>query len=284
MRCPANSRLRAPRPKTGISSTSSWVDVAEARVSDVVSRPIDGVEVDEIVRVASSIAEEVDLFIRPTRALPEGDGGIFVSSEPRGATIFVNGIGIGRTPDVAPVSLAEGRYRLEVRADGYLPSIRYVEVASGDTRFVHVVLTPEQGGSVQVESSPLADVVVEGRPQGRTPLTIPVTPGRHVLTIARDGFEARQVEVPVRVFRVTRMNVALEPVATPLVYWDPPRVTVVRINGELQRAQAATNLGTGAVRIELIESGRRRTIDAVLTEDGVYFLDLDAGTLEQTSP
>ena len=251
------------------------VEVGSGRATDLISRPVD----DEGAVVGLELAREIAAFARPLARLPEGDAGLFVSTEPRGIEVLIDDTSIGVTPDVEPILLAPGRYRVELRADGFLPETRSVEVRGGETRFVHVVMTAISGGSVRVRSTPEARVVLDDEPAGRTPLTVSALPGRHVLRIERGGFQPERVEVPVRTYRVTRVDVTLTPLREPLLFWAEERDTVVRIDGVLQTGSWAEDLEPGLRRIELIRPTERIDVLRAVPERGAFELDLVDGEL-----
>lgn len=253
-------------------------DAQQERASDLVTRPLSE---EVLAAVAEELAVTVAAFTQTRARLPSGNAGLFVSSEPRGAVIYVEGVAIGATGEAGMVMLEPGRYRLELRAEGFLPEVRSVELRASETAFVHVLLTAISGGSIQVASRPSARVYLDDRLVGRTPLTLPARTGRHEMRLERDGFQARVLDVPVRTYRVTRVDAELDPLREPLVYWAEERETIVRIDGELQVGGYAADLQPGVRRIQL-----RRLRDAVevvlsVPERGVYRLDLESGQLTQ---
>ncbi len=246
------------------------------RASDLISRPLGP---DEATAVGASVAREIATFARPATRLPSGDAGLFVTSEPRGARIVVDGVPVGTTGDAGPIQLAPGRYRIEVRTDGFLPEVRSVELRSGATRFVHVPMTAISGGSIRIQATPDARVDLDGVAVGRTPITVPAGVGTHVVTLRRDGFEPERIEAPVRTYRVTRVDARLVPAEEPLLFWEEERGTLVRIDGRLQPGGHATDLRPGLRRIELIRSSGRIEVLRVVPDSGAYELDLTDGRL-----
>jgi hypothetical protein len=73
-------------------------------------------------------------------------GALDVQSEPAGANVFVDGKLAGRTP-VQVATLDPGDHRVRVVKDGFLENARVVGVGAGETRSVHVKLTPHSGPS-----------------------------------------------------------------------------------------------------------------------------------------
>jgi hypothetical protein len=253
------------------------VEVASGRATDLISRPVG----EDALTAGRELAREIAAFARPLARLPEGDAGLFLTSEPRGARLLVDGVPVGTTPEAGPLMLAPGRYRVELRAEGFLPETRSVELRAGETRFVHVVLTAISGGSIRVQATPDARVSLDGEEVGRTPLTVPALPGRHVLVLERDGFAPERIEAPVRTYRVTRVDATLAPLRDPLLFWAEDRGTVVRIDGTIQPGGYAEELEPGLRRIELIRPRDRTEVLRAIPARGAFELDLDSGELRE---
>lgn len=253
------------------------VEVATGRATDLISRPVG----DEPLAVGRELAREIARFAQPLARLPEGDAGLFLTTEPRGARMSIDGVPVGTTSETGPLMLAPGRYRLELRTEGFLPETRSVELRAGETRFVHVVLTAISGGSIRVQATPDARVALDGEAVGTTPLTVPALPGRHVLVLERDGFEAERIEAPVRTYRVTRVEATLTPLREPLLFWAEERGTVVRIDGTIQPGGYAEDLEPGLRRIELIRPRERTEVLRAVPARGAFELDLETGALRE---
>ena len=256
------------------------VDAERARSTDLTTRMLDPLAV---APAAAELAAAVAAFTSAAVELPRGDAGIFVSSEPGEAQVFLDGVSIGRTSKLDVAMLAPGRYQLELRKDGFLPETRTVELRAGDTSFVHVVLTAISGGSIQVAAEPAAQVLLDGVPSGRTPLTLSALPGTHRVTLQREGFLEETFEVLVRNYRVTRLEAALVPAVDPLVFWDEWREVLVLIDGELQPGAYAPALAPGLHTFELIGTTTRSFLRAV-PESGAFRLDLETGELVPLAP
>jgi hypothetical protein len=252
------------------------VDAVQERTSDLLSRPL---ALATVPRVAVELAALIHAFVLAAPELPAGDAALFVTSEPRGAEVRLDGVPLGVTGRMDVVSLRPGRYELEVRREGYLPEVRLVDLRGRDTRFVHVVLTEVTGGSIRVTSTPEAEVFLDGERAGRTPLTLSSLPGFKSLRLERPGFEPFESTEQVRTFRVTRRDVTLVPLHDVLLIWDPPEPLLVLIDGTLQRGWYAP-VQVGLVRVEIRGvAGARRFLRAI-PEPGVYVLDLQSGEIE----
>lgn len=256
------------------------VDVVQDRTSDLLSRPL---AMATVPRVAVELAGLVRAFVAASPELPLGDAGLFISSEPREAEVRLDGVLLGVTGRLDVLSLAPGRYELEVRKDGYLPEVRSVELRAHDTRFVHVVLTEVTGGSIRVTSTPAAEVWLDGEAVGRTPLMLPSLPGVRTVRLERAGFEAQEVSVEVRNFRISRVPVVLEPRFETMIVWEASAPGLVLVDGVLRRDGYA-EVSVGLIRIELRDVDGTRSFLRAVPGPGVYRLDRANGQLEPLVP
>lgn len=252
------------------------VDTEQERHSDVISRPL---QLQEMSQVARELAREILAFTDLSQSLPSGDSGLFISSEPSGASVYINGLLVGSTGDLNMLELAPGRYQIELRLDGYLPATRVEELRSGASAFPHFRLTRIIGGSAQVSSSPPAEVYYGGEHMGTTPLNLALPAGIQQLELRREGFRDTPVNVDVRNNRVTRVSVELAPVREPLVWWDPVEGVQIYIDGELQTGTAATDLRPGRVTFRIWRDGTSLDYTMVLPLTGAFRLDTELGAL-----
>lgn len=252
------------------------VDAQVRRATDVITTSLD---VADPAAAALDLAATVAQFTTAQLELPAGDAGLFVSSEPGDAQVFVDGVAIGHTGQLDVAMLRAGRYQVEVRKEGFLPEVRMVELRSGDTSFLPVVLTPISGGSVQVTSYPAARVFLDGEPAGVSPATLPALPGIHTITLERDGFEQETHYANVRNYRVTRLETALRPEASLVVFWDEQREVVVYVDGRLQPGGHAPGIEPGLREFQLIRGTEVRRYLRAVPETGAYRLDLRTGEL-----
>ncbi len=257
------------------------VDAERSRSSDLISRALDPADLEA---VAADLGGAVAGFIGAAVALPEGDAGVFISSEPGDADVFLDGVAVGRTGRLDVLMLQPGRHRLEVRKEGFLPESRNVDLLSGDTGFVHVILTAISGGSIQLSSAPDARVYLDGAREGRTPLTLPALPGSHTVRLEREGFLPETFSVLVRNYRVTRVDASLRPRHEPLVFWDEERSWQIAIDGVVQNGGYAVGLQPGLRTFELRRGADVRTVLRAVPPAGVYRLELDTGELAPAGP
>jgi PEGA domain/Protein kinase domain len=127
--------------------------------------------------------------------------GLFLSSDPAGADVFINEAKqSGRTPVTLP--LAAGDYKLTLRLPGYDPYSTPVQVKDNAQTELALKLSAKSSGRVawaQVETMPKgAEILVDEAPTGKiTPSRVELPIGMHTVTLRLAGFREvrRAVEV-----------------------------------------------------------------------------------------
>ena len=74
-------------------------------------------------RAVAKLADLIIDFIGAAAGLPGGSAELWVTSLPGEADMLVNGVPVGRTSEIDVLSFQEGRYLVEVRKEGFLPSL-----------------------------------------------------------------------------------------------------------------------------------------------------------------
>ena len=139
--------------------------------------------------------------------------GIFISTQPPGADVFINGAKqSGQTPVVLP--LAPGQYNLVLRLQGYEPYSGNIQVKDIQTP-LNVELTERSAARVawaQVSSNPKgAEIIVDGNSTGQfTPSRIQIPSGLHTITLKLDGYEAARRTVQASEGGTVPVNLTLQ--------------------------------------------------------------------------
>lgn len=252
-------------------------DARTQRSSDVFSQPLDP---SNVMSAVAPLTRSVGAFVAPGQAPARGTASLFVTSQPRGAEVYINGILVGETASLGPLQLAPGAYEVEVRAPGFVPQSDTLTLGPEQAEFLNFSLTEIRGGSILVRSTPAADVFVDGRLMGRTPLTVEAAPGVRTLRLVRPGFRSETQSVAVRNFFVTRVpEVHLEPRYSNLVFWTPLPGFEVAIDGVARPRNFAPNLRPGTHRVTLTRGGSALEFTFELPHAGVFELDLQTRAL-----
>jgi len=154
-----------------------------------------------------------------------------VKSEPPGATVKINDEEIGVTD--MPIDLAAGVYTFEFKKEGYgrvkfmaevpnnvsaplpvAPLVALKDIRKEQQEAMAEAERPSVSGygSIQVNSTPDAQVFLDGELQGETPLTMAkVRAGSYVLKLSREGYKDLRQTVYVNKGETTKIAAELKP-------------------------------------------------------------------------
>jgi hypothetical protein len=145
-------------------------------------------------------------------------GWIYVSSSPGGASVTVDGSGMGETPASGSLKLnniAVGSHTVVLTRSGYQQYSTTVSVSSNTVTEVSAILqptsTPTGNGALTVSSTPTgANVYLDNNFVGITPLTMSsVAVGEHVVTVGMEGYQDYSVTTPVNAGATSTVSAAL---------------------------------------------------------------------------
>ena len=129
----------------------------------------------------------------PAPVAVRAEGSLFISSEPPGARIILNGEDTGLlTPNLLE-TLRAGDHRLVLELEGHEPASLSFSLAAEETRKENLVLA-EAFGTVLFDVRPTARILLDGEPLIETPYLQPVRirAGRHLLTIVNENLGIRK--------------------------------------------------------------------------------------------
>ena len=127
--------------------------------------------------------------------------GIFISTQPPGADVFINGAKqSGQTPVTLP--LAPGQYNLVLRLPGYEPYAGGIQIKDNIQTQFNVPLSQKSAGRIawaQVNSTPKgAEIFADGTSTGQfTPARVQIPAGMHTVTLRLSGFQQAKRTVQV---------------------------------------------------------------------------------------
>jgi hypothetical protein len=166
------------------------------------NRPVEAVEaLDQVLSNPADLTPEdvkraVTVHAEQLRRIAH----VTLDTQVQGAVVEVDDVQVGKTPLGAPLRVPVGTHRISVVAAGFHPFRTEVTVAGGETRPVPVELVPTESrvAKVSVTSQLLdAEVLVDGKPQGRTPLKteLLLEPGTRLISLRRDGYHTADAQV-----------------------------------------------------------------------------------------
>ncbi len=140
----------------------------------------------------------------------EKEGGVInVTTDPQGATIFVNNVAQAEKSNCRVAGLKEGIVKVRAELKGHEPQEMAVTLIAGQVVQVPMILTPQYGEIAFVTSPANVEVRVDGRLQLTTePLTknnasrsklgvIKLPIGAHTVQFSAEGYEERSVSCEV---------------------------------------------------------------------------------------
>jgi hypothetical protein len=168
-------------------------------------RPVSAVDaLEKVMQTPDKLS--TDQRERATRTLNDQKqriGRLMVTTVPEGARIDIDNVESARTPLTAPIRVSEGAHIIGAVAEGYAPDRKEVVVAGNAEATVTFELVSTQGkqlANLTVRSRIAgADVVIDNKPAGKTPLATSVTllAGHHVVELKRPGYRPSRQEVDV---------------------------------------------------------------------------------------
>ena len=143
--------------------------------------------------------------------------GLFVSTKPVGAEVFINGaIQSGRTPVMLP--LAPGQYDLVLRMSGYEAYAGHIQVKDNVQTTLDVELKQKQEQQArvawaQVTSTPEgAEIFIDGVPTGQvSPARVQVPTGSHIIALRLNGYQVARRGVQASEGGTLNVNEKLDP-------------------------------------------------------------------------
>lgn len=111
-----------------------------------------------------------------------------LTSDPPGATIYINNEINGTTPNTIQ-KLKPGKYRIEIKKQGYTDWVSVYNVTLNDSNHVHAVLTTKTG-QIRIDCDITnIPIYLDGQFVGRVPATIrDIEFGKHILQVGLNRF------------------------------------------------------------------------------------------------
>lgn len=153
-------------------------------------------------------------------------GTLIVDSTPPGMTVYIDGSYKGKTP--VTVSVDEGTHYVTVYFENYT---FYKEVYVGRDQTVKVIATLPLA-QLSLSSSPSgASVYLNGVYQGKTPLTLNLSPGNYTVTFRKEGYREETRNITLSARETRSVYVTLKPAQSSLKLRTDPSGVDVYIDG-----------------------------------------------------
>lgn len=183
----------------------------------------------------------VDLsdFIKQFEApKPIAEGSLVIDSTPQGAKVFMGDTEKGITP--LSLSLTPGSYVVTLKKEGFSDfSFSTVDVVSEQVARLSQVLTALEGTLVINSNPEGAQVFIEGKDKGQTPLTVSISPGSYMMDLKKEGFQdlSQNIEISAGLSQ----NVTLTLVAVEVPPPPVPKQGTIVVHSNPQGAEVFIN-------------------------------------------
>jgi len=159
-------------------------------------------------------------------------GSIRIESEPSGATIFINGQNMGKTP-YNMASIAHGSYKIELQAENFKPFTKALQVQSGQLTELKASMEVI-AGSLFVQSTPSnAQVFVGETFMGMSPLLLEnVSPGTASVSLRLKGHSEHKESVKILPGKKAEINAAIKRQTGKLTMVSELQGLTVKVAGE----------------------------------------------------
>jgi hypothetical protein len=126
---------------------------------------------------------------------------------------------LGQAPYSGRVN--SGTAVLEISAEGYFPTKRTLELASGGMNAIDIQLVSKTTSGIVSIASPVAgaQVSIDGHPSGRVPFETTLSQGVHILKLSRDGYETTETQFVIDAGQTKTLDVPLTANKTVFERW-----------------------------------------------------------------
>lgn len=183
-----------------------------------------------------------------------------VSSNPSGATLFVNGERKGVTPCKVDERYPKGSVNISLQMNDYYALSQSVSVVGdGGTQMVNLTLKPQFATVTLTCKDPKAEIWVDDEKKGVGSWTgrVSTLSQQHLVTVKREGYQSQEVALNVSDgAMVTQEIVAPIPLYGMLNVESTPDLAIVKVDGKnVGTTPLLTKLLAGKHKIEIVKEG-----------------------------
>jgi hypothetical protein len=159
-------------------------------------------------------------------------GSVDISTDPKGANIFIDGVEVGVTPKIIP-ELETGTHNLILNYPGYERLQKRIMVEDGKTIPISEYLVPKTG-SLSILSEPIgATVYLDDFPKGQTPLDVNDLPVKnYMIRLELKDYQVLERRITVQYAENTTQKYTLDPLPGKLNLFTSPGGVNILIGGK----------------------------------------------------
>lgn len=209
--------------------------------------------------------------------------GIFVLSIPEGASVYINGKELGKTPYedkntevkeyLVKIEKDPLRWEGKVKLNGGTVTVINRDLAQGSASSAGEILSLNKGKGITVISNPMAaEVEIDGKSWGKTPVWADIEKGEHMILVSRANYLKRSIKanLPAGYSLTAAVDLALSEadltnIQTPAIT-QTPMVTVKSTPTGFLRVRDKPNLK--GLEISRVKPGDTLIL---LSEDGAWY-------------
>ncbi|ADD27716.1 PEGA domain-containing protein [Meiothermus ruber] len=283
--------VAGPEGQDRVLAVASRQPLSLAQIADIQTGRVNLQGADNLARALSIVVtplpqqdwvSNVAFFIvgraavTPVQPVQPATGTLSVNSSPTGAQVLVEGRVVGNTP--LSLVLRPGRVDIELRLGGYQTFRTSAQIRPGETTVVNASLVPVvQNGLLQINSNPQgAQVLLNGRVVGTTPLNLTVQPGRYDLELRLNGYQNFRASLSVGSGQTVPVNATLQALRGTLEVYTNVEARIFLDGREVGQTRG------GFLRLEELEGGSVQVV-ALAPGYRVAFRDVrvEAGRTQQ---
>lgn len=155
-------------------------------------------------------------------------GTLEIKTIPEGAIVYINDEEIGITP--LNKNLEIGKYKIKISLEGYEDYLSEVTIVENKVSRIEIKLNEiKKEGTLIVKSTPSANVYINGKFKGSTPLKINLPEGEHSVLITLEGYERYEKVVKIYAEKEELIEVSLRKTTVSpkksyvVIYSTPPK-------------------------------------------------------------
>ncbi len=194
---------------------------------------------------------------------------VTISSEPAGATILAGNEEVGVTP--ATIELIEGKHQISVIQEGFSAWDGAVTAKPNIPQSLPVINLQPANAKLQVNSIPrAANVTVDGRYRGQSPISLSLSPGiNYVIGLSKAGYGSSRRQVRLDAAASDSITIDLSARTGRVTVNVMPADAIVYVDGRARGTGTSTfNLSSAPHRIEVKKDGYENWTRAVTPRPG----------------
>ena len=212
----------------------------------------------EIVRriAAGSAPQQVTQQTGLPATVQKTYGSVDISTDPKGANIFIDGAEVGVTPKIIP-DLETGTHNLILNYPGYERLQKRIMVEDGKTTPISEYLVPKTG-SLSILSEPIgATVYLDDFPKGQTPLDVNELPVKdYMIRLELKDYQMLEGRITVQYAENTTQKYTLVPLPGKLNLFTSPGGATILVGGKKY-----TSNSSGIATIDLTVGNYKITVN-----------------------